>query len=484
MKLRKLLESIKIKKLINFKDLNIKSLCHNSKLAEKNSLFFCIKGQLYDGNNFIYDAIKNGAIACVTDKVLDINITQIIVEDVRIAMSLIASNFYENAHREMKIISVVGTNGKTTITHIIFNILRTKGLSVGLIGTNGIYINELFLPTELTTPDPIDLHYAFKQFKAFNVEYVVMEASAQAIYYNKLYGIENEICIFTNITNEHLDFFKTMENYAKIKMDYVMSNCNKYIVLNVDDNFGKIMSLNAEKNSNRAFSTYGIYNPATTFAVDIVTSMKGSSFYANSFDEVFKINTKLVGDFNVYNILSAISACKLLNIDNKSIINGISSMERVAGRFNVFEMSKNRKIVVDFAHTPDGFIKTLSLIKLLRKGKIFIIFGCVGYSDAIKRAQMGKIASEYANLVILTQDNPNYASFEEICADIKADSDENKFVSILDRASAIRLGMEILHVNDTLVILGKGAENYNLIKGERVIQSDLSLVEKYLLLFN
>ncbi len=476
-KLSQLLENVQVLSKQNFKDVNINSLFHSSKDCERNSLYFCITGTKVNGHDFASEAIENGAVALVVEKFLPYDIPQILVPNTRIAMSQIAKNFYDKASDKLKIVSIVGTNGKTTTSMILAKILRTCGKSVGVIGTNGVFFDEeLSLPCDLTTPDPIEMHYIFSQLVAFKIEYVIIEASAHAIFLNKLYGVKSEIGIFTNISNEHLDFFGSMENYSNVKLNFFNETNMKNAIVNIDDKYGKEL-INKLK---IPYLTYGIFNPSNTFAVNIKTSMKGTSFIANSNDVLLKINTKLVGDFNVYNILAGITAGLMLNCNVSCIEKALKELERVDGRFNVFELNNNIKVIIDFAHTPDGFEKTLSLVKMLRKGRIITLFGCVEYADKNKRKLMGEVADKYSDYLVLTADNPNNTSVEEISKDIVAGIKKCKYEIIEDRETAIKSAFDGLLKNDTLVLLGKGAEKYQKIKGNLVDYSDVDVVKKLL----
>lgn len=452
MKLSKLIKNLKYIEVIDFVDCNIFNLSLSSKSVDKNGLFFAIKGETLNGEDFIYDAIENGCVAVVTQTPLNVNIPQIVVEDVRIALAVICKNFYNKCDEKLKIISVVGTNGKTTTSTIIYNILKDSGKSVGLIGTNGIFINNLYLPNNMTTPDTIDLFYNLNQMVLFGVKYVVIEVSAHAIHYNKLYGIKSEIGVFTNISDEHLDFFGTMENYARVKVNYFNKINMKECVVNVDDEYGKQIAFN----SGLPCLSYGLAYPANAFAIDISTSLNGSSFVVNVENDVFRVSSKLVGDYNVYNILASISVAKLLKIQNSTIIKSLSTLKGVDGRWEVFDLKNGNKVIVDYAHTPDGFEKVLSIIKALRtEGKIITVFGCVGYSNKEKRMEMGKVASKYSNYVVLTTDNLCGEDFGTVCDDI-APTVPN--VSIENREDAVKYGYNMLNCNDTLVLLGKGNE--------------------------
>lgn len=474
MKLSRLIENISAIKENYVNNLNIKSLSHNSKQCEKGGLFFCLTGDNFDGHQYVKEAEQNGAVAIICERKVDSKLTQIIVNDSRIAMAEIAKRFNNNVADKLKIISVVGTNGKTTVCAILAQIMRACGKKVGVVGTNGVFFdNELKIPCSLTTPDPIELHYIFNQLYMFNIEYVIIEASAHAIALHKLHGIKNELGIFTNISHEHLDYFKTMEEYALVKSNYFNKDNMDVCVINIDDKYGKELC----SNTNSKCFSYGIANPANTFAIDIETSMKGTKFVVNTFDNIINIKSVFVGDFNVYNTLAAITAAKLLGCSNDIIKDAIKAMSAVEGRFNIFEYKNNIKVIVDFAHTSDGCEKTLEIIKRLRKGKIITVFGCVDYSDKEKRKNMGEVVDKYSDEIILTADNPNYLSVDEIAQDIKKGIKKCKTTVISNRKQAIEFAFKNLKTNDTLVLLGKGAEIYQKVKGRNEKHSDILVVK-------
>lgn len=473
MKLKKILENINIIKLIGNKNLEITNLACNHNEVQKGAIYFCLVGSTVDGHIFANDAIKNGAVCLVVEKevVTEQNVTQIIVKNSRETMSLMAKNFYDKCCDKLKIITVVGTNGKTTTAYVISQILNKEGIKNATIGTNGTIVSEnIKFNSKLTTPDPIELHYLFKQLHSLKVEVVILEASAHAIYLNKLAGITSEIAIFTNLSNEHLDYFKTLQNYEYVKMSHFKSESVKSAIINVDDATG-FKILNSDEV--QVFS-YGLKNPSSTFAINISLSIKGMRFVVNAMDNLLEVKTKLVGLYNVYNILASINAALLLGCSLENIINALKDMPAVPGRFNVYNLDCNNKVVIDYAHTPDGFENVLSLVKSLRKGKIITVFGCVGYSDRNKRKEMGEIAAKFSDSIILTTDNPNYVSYEEINADIKLGfKNFTNYCEIFDRQLAIYDGVCKLIKNDTLLILGKGVEVTNKINGKDIPCNDL-----------
>ena len=476
MKLSEILENVDYD-CDNFKDINISGLSHDSKNIEKNYLFFAVCDGQRDGRKYIGEAIKNGAKAIVymCDEEIDTyyvkNIVFIKVCDVRMAMSVMSKNFYYRVDEKMKLVGVTGSNGKTTTSTIIYEILKSAGKKVGLIGTNGVFFGDIVLPSNMTTPDPIDLHYFLSQMYAFGVEYVVIEVSAHAIFYNKIAGLKFDVGVFTNISNEHLDFFKSMENYANVKKSFFFSSYVKECVVNIDDDLGMKIAYSTDV----PCVSFGLTRPANVFAVDIKLSFDNMSFIVNAFDDIYGIKTSLIGDYNVYNIMASIGACRLLGVDDKTINNTINSIGGIEGRWMTFGFDSNKKIIVDFAHTPDGFEKVLALVRSLRKGKITTLFGCVGYSDSEKRIQMGQIASKFSDRIILSSDNPCNSSFDSIISDIKQGI-TCECVEIEDREKAIRFAFDNMIDNETLVILGKGAEKYQKVNGKYIKYSDIDVV--------
>ena len=466
MKLSQLLKNCNIK--YDGKDVEIEGISFDSRKVKNGDLYVSLKGK-YNGNDYIIDAINNGAVAIVCEDNIKSTVPLIVVENTRIALSQISKVFYNNACDDMTIIMVTGTNGKTSITYILNIILKENHTRCAIIGTNGIFVDKKQLYYGLTTPDPVDLHYYFQVLKNMGVTHIVMEASAHSIYLHKLYGITPKAIIFTNLTNEHLDYFGSMEKYADTKIGYINS-LNAIKIANIDDEYSKQIV-------GDEILYYGLKNPSDAFAINIKDCINGLEFCANVMDNIFNIKSGLSGVYNVYNLLASITCAYCLGIDNKIIENGIKNLKNIPGRFNKFFLDLNRLIVVDFAHTPDGFEKVLSEIKLFRSNRIITIFGCVGYSDKYKRKLMGEIASKYSDKIILTTDNIGYEDIRNVNKDI-ASGISVPYTEIDDRSKAIQYAFQDFLPNDTIVILGKGCETSNLINGIKVPYSDIKQVEK------
>lgn len=466
MKLSKIIENLQCNK-INFEDLEIDNLMTNSKYQKPNSLFFCYQGISVDSHDFVNEAIDNGAIALIVEKNLNVDIPQILVEDTRQAISIIASNFYNNPHNKLKIIGITGTNGKTTTTNIVANILQKCGKKVGIIGTNGAKIMGQKYFCSLTTPDPIELNSLFAEMVKKQVEYVVMEVSAHAIALSKISNIEFLVGAITNITQDHIDFFETMDNYALTKLSFL--NACPNIAINVDDDYckryvkqreGKSITYGA--NGNISYKNAKYYSKKTVFNLII----NGKSY---------KAKTSLLGNFNIYNVMCATAIAISIGVKTKDIIKGIKQVH-VDGRLEL--VPGKIHVAIDYAHTPDGLQKVLESVKQFCEGKIITVFGCGGNRDKKKRKIMGEVASRLSDVVIVTSDNPRDEDPEKIIEDIKEGITCDAYY-ITDRKIAIYKAMDIARKKDIVLICGKGAEDYQEIKGIKYPFSDYEIVKEY-----
>ena len=478
MKLKNILVNVDIKRMDNFKNYNIKSITHISDEIENSSIFIALKGNNYDGNNYINLAIEKGAKCIITDdeNIVCNNVCLVVVKDARIAMSVVAKNFYNRCVDKMTVVGIIGTSGKTTTSFVISQILSNTGKKIGVIGTNGVYIDNIRQESKFTTPDPIDLHYIFYQMKHLGVDIVVMEVSAQAIYYKKVYGIMFALCVFTNISREHLDFFGSIENYAKCKMDFFNKNNMKECVVNVDDFYGRELAYKV----NVPCISYGLEEPANSFAIDIELGFENSKFVANILDDIVYVNTSFVGRYNISNILASLTVAKMLGVSSVELGKAINELKEIDGRYNVYNVG-GKKIVIDFAHTPRSILTLLSHIKETSNYNIISVFGCVGYSDRDKRIEMAKAVAKYSSKIIVTTDNRGNTEFKEICNDIIDGLGYLQYICIEDRETAIKYAYSVMEDNDLLVIMGKGAETFQKIGDERVPYSDRDVVVKLLL---
>ncbi|MGN0771161.1 MAG: UDP-N-acetylmuramoyl-L-alanyl-D-glutamate--2,6-diaminopimelate ligase [Christensenellales bacterium] len=455
--LQKLLENVDVESIGGSADIQIENVAFDTKDVIQGSLFVCLKGKKTDGHLFVDIALANGAVAIVcSDDVYVGTATVVKVRDCRQAMSIIASNFYGNPSRNLRIIGVIGTNGKSTTAYVIHKMLCDGGINCGLIGTMYVEYNNVRLQADMTTPDPTELHSLFRKMLDVGCEYVVMEISAHAIALEKLYGVEVNTAVFTNLSQDHLDYFECLQNYKDCKKSFFDKKHIQCALVNVDDDCGReIIS-----QCNVPVLTYGLDNPADCFAIDYSTQGDCCSYVVNMMDEILPITTHLYGKFNVYNALSAALAAKMAGIDNQSIVRTLATITPPAGRFNVFH-SQKRTYIIDFAHTPDGLYNILKESRKLTDNRLIVVFGCGGDRDVSKRPLMGKIAGEMADIVIVTSDNPRTESRKSIAQDIISGiCGKAKLFVELDRGKAIELAKDVSLSGDVILIAGKGSENY------------------------
>ena len=473
MKLYTLLKDINCRVFGNT-NIEIAGIYHKDTQVKENGLFFCLRGTRVDGVNFINSAIKNGAIAIVTEQEISgiSQTTQIIVKNARETMSLIACKFFGNPANKLKIIGVTGTNGKTTTTNVIAALLEKFEKKVAIIGTNGVIFSGKKYDTGFTTPDPIDLQKYFAKMVKEKIEYVVMEVSAHALDLNKVSGFKFEISVFTNFTEDHLDYFKTMEKYFVAKSKLFTKKHSKFAILNQDDSqFKKLASC-----INIPFLTYAINNEANYFAIKISTCNQLQTFTLN---KQICVKTQLLGKFNVSNILASIAVLEALGFKTEKIISYLQDVKPVEGRFNVLKV-KDSLIVVDYAHTPDGLENVLKTCREISNGsKVISVFGCGGNRDSQKRKIMGEISSKNADFTIITSDNPRFEKRETIARHIEEGMINSNYSIELDRAKAIKKAILMAESGDVVLIAGKGAEPYIDENGSKIPYSDYIEIEKF-----
>ncbi|MBQ8451338.1 MAG: UDP-N-acetylmuramoyl-L-alanyl-D-glutamate--2,6-diaminopimelate ligase [Clostridia bacterium] len=470
MKLYKLLKDINCRTIGNL-SIDITGLYHKDTEVKEGGLFFCLRGTRVDGMSFVLSAIKNGAVAIVVEQELPglFGITQIITKNSREAMSLISSKFFGSPADKLKIIGVTGTNGKTTTVSFLSQIFETAGKKTAIIGTNGVFFGGARYETGMTTPDPIELHKFFDLMVKAHVEFVFMEVSAHAIDLKKICGINFEIVVFTNLTEDHLDYFPSIEKYFETKRSLFSKAHAKFAILNADDEFGKriISSINMP------FLTYAITEKATVKCDELVSELNFQKFKINN--EEFTLN--IAGRFNVFNCLAAISVAKVLGISYETIKKALLSLKSVDGRFNT-KVVLGVLVIIDYAHTPDGLSNILSAARELSNGKVISVFGCGGNREVQKRKIMGEISSKLANFTIITSDNPRFESRLKIAKDIESGILNSNYIIELDRSKAIKKAISIAEKGDVVVIAGKGAETYIDENGIKIPYSDYDEIKK------
>ncbi len=473
-------------------DFEVNKLCYNSNEVENGDVFFAIKGFKSDGNAFIADAFSKGAKAVITDGEPDIIDSRIYkVKDCRKMMAVMSDVFYGHPSRKMKIIGVTGTNGKTTVTNIINHVLQSVGKKTGLIGTNGNYINKRFIKADYTTPESIELNRLLSEMVEDQVEYVTMEVSSHSLALNRVFGIEFDAAVFTNLTPEHMDFHGTIDEYFEMKKTLFDSmkrindkGNNSSVIYNCNDEYGlKIVSTSPAERI-----AYG-FECGTFTAKDLKMDFDSMSFDVlvprNGEDiEKIHIKTRLTGRFNIHNILAAISTLRVFKVGYKEIVSAIKEFDAVDGRFNIMELKNGALAVIDYSHTADSLLKALSSIREILDenksgGRIITVFGCGGNRDKTKRPVMGDIASKNSTQVIITSDNPRDEEPMEIINDIIAGVKLDNYTVEENREEAIKKAIELSKKSDVILIAGKGHETYQEIKGVKHHFSDRETVEKY-----
>ncbi|MEO0128959.1 MAG: UDP-N-acetylmuramoyl-L-alanyl-D-glutamate--2,6-diaminopimelate ligase [candidate division WOR-3 bacterium] len=458
-------------RIYNFKDIKIESLEFDSRRVKPGTLFIALKGNKYDGHKFIKQVEELGAVALATQEKVDSPLPQIVFDNTRKYMGKIAKNFYGNVST-IKIIGVTGTNGKTTTTFLIHSILKKAGFEPGLIGTI-FYIGKNKIKADRTTPESLEIFKLIDNFQKDGAKSVVMEVSSHALALKRVEELRFYIAIFTNLSQDHLDFHKTIDDYKNTKLHlFELLEPNGYAIYNQDDPVAEdIRKLNIKNNLN-----YGLNKNSTIrgeIANDTLSGLKMNVFYR---DKKYEINSKLIGAFNAYNILASFAAGVAFGFDFDIIKNGIESLEGVRGRMEcVYD-----NIFVDFAHTPVAIGNLLKSLRRYTSGRLIIIFGCGGDRDQKKRPEMGRIASENADFVILTSDNPRTEDPKNIIKDIVSGIKGDNFTIISDREEAIAYGVKIKNPDDILVIAGKGHEEYQILKDKVIPFDDVRVVKNIL----
>jgi UDP-N-acetylmuramoyl-L-alanyl-D-glutamate--2,6-diaminopimelate ligase len=458
---------------------NIESLMADSRKKMSNALFFCIPGLRFDAHDYAKGAVKNGACALIVERFLDeIPVAQVRVKSVRAAMSYIARAFYGCPSDGMKLIGITGTKGKTTTSYMIKSIIEKAGYRCGLIGTTGSMIADKHLKSELTTPDPIDLQQTLRLMADDGVKVVVMEVSAHALSMDRLAGMRFEVGIYTNLSQDHLDYFGTMDNYFAAKKTFFTNGLAKNGAFNADDERAESMlsGLTIPK------VTFAIAHNADLFARDIEVGEDGVNFKLMFRDlEQHEIRLRLTGMFNVYNALAAASAAYILGIPASTIKEGLENLRAVPGREETLETGTPFKVILDYAHSPEALHVILTTVRQFARGRIIAVFGCGGDRDHAKRAIMGEIGGTYADFCVLTSDNPRTEDPYDILASLEEGikRTDGAYTIIENRREAILYAMKMAESGDIVLLAGKGHETYQEINGvkhpfdEKVVVAEL-----------
>jgi UDP-N-acetylmuramoyl-L-alanyl-D-glutamate--2,6-diaminopimelate ligase len=481
MRISDLLQKVEYEVLQGNAETEVSGICWDSRRIKPGTVFICVRGRNVDRHIFAKQAVEDGASALVVDHKLykmPRDITIIKVTDTRTALSEAAAVLYGNPSKKFKLMGVTGTNGKTSVTWFIEKVLQAAGKTPGIIGTIENRIGEHVLETvkvNPTTPDPLELQASFDELAAKGASHVVMEVTSSALAQNRVHGCDFDIGIFTNLTQDHLEEHGTMENYKREKLK-LFKMC-KLGIVNVDD----CASQDFIKEAKCPIITYGIETEADFAAEDIKGSLKGSEFFLRHQNRQYSVSLKLPGKFNVYNVLAAISACYQCGLTLEEILKGIESIEAVKGRFQFVPNTGDFSVIVDYAHSPDGLENILNAVRELTSRRVILIFGCGGNRDKGKRPIMGKIGGTLSDYCFITSDNPRKEEPMSIIEDIEkgiADTD-CKYEKIADRRRAIFRALSIAEAGDTVVVAGKGHEDYQIIGDRYMDFDDVEVVKEF-----
>ena len=441
----------------------VTGLVCDSRKVKKGDLYFCLPGLRVDGHNFAKAAADAGAAALVVERKLPVDLPQVLVEDARGAMSYMAQCFYGYPAREMHGVGITGTKGKTTTSFLVRAIARHAGHKVGLMGTVCTYIGEEEEPASLTTPDPIDVQSLLRRMKDAGCDFYVMEVSAHALDLRKLVGMKFDQGIFTNFSQDHLDYFGTMETYRRAKEKFFDPFYIGHAVVNADDEAGKYMLGRVPA------TTYGVSVPVDAYANEIEILESGVSYRLHWKDVVLPLHLHISGIFNVYNSMAAAVACLEMGISPEDVKAGLESVTVVPGRIEPLPTHTPYRVILDYAHSPASLESILKTIRQFTRGRLICVFGCGGGRDKEKRPIMGEISGRLADFSVLTSDNPRLEDPMDILRAIEEGIKRTTgpYVVIENRREAIRYAMQMGQPGDVIVLAGKGHETYQDIGGQK-----------------
>ncbi|MCL6294148.1 UDP-N-acetylmuramoyl-L-alanyl-D-glutamate--2,6-diaminopimelate ligase [Jejuia spongiicola] len=479
--LKDILYKVTLNAVVGSTGVSINNIHFDSRNIKKADLFVAIKGNVVDGHKFIDVAIKNGAIAiiCETlpDNLID-GITYVEVDNSNSALAIMASNFYDAPSENLKLVGVTGTNGKTTVASLLSQLFKKAGYKVGLLSTVKILVDNKVYKATHTTPDSLTINKYLKEMNDAGVEFCFMEVSSHGIHQNRIEGLCFEGGIFTNLSHDHLDYHNTFSEYRDVKKTFFDTLSSKaFALVNTDDKNGLVMLQNTQaKKYTYALKGYADYK------AQILENQFGGLLLKVNDSEVW---TRLIGNFNAYNVLAIYATAELLGLEKVEILRLISELESVSGRFQYIISDEKITAIVDYAHTPDALKNVLETINSIRtkNEELITVVGCGGDRDKTKRPKMGHIASALSTKVIFTSDNPRSEAPEVILEDIEKGVEPQNFkkiVTISDRKQAIKTACQLAQPNDIILIAGKGHETYQEIKGQRFDFDDYKIVQEFL----
>jgi UDP-N-acetylmuramoyl-L-alanyl-D-glutamate--2,6-diaminopimelate ligase len=478
MDLSELLDNIEEKKVIGPRDLAVSGISYDSRLVEPGQAFFCVKGLVTDGHLYVHDAIERGAGVLFVERdpeeeVPD-GVALVRVPDTRLALARCAAKFYGEPSTDLKLVGITGTNGKTTTTFLVENIFKKAGYVTGLIGTVENHIGDIVEPVTRTTPESLDLQRLLRRMADSGIEVVAVEVSSHALELHRVSGCKFDVVVFTNLTQDHLDFHLSLEEYFGAKKRLFEGQefgPGRVALVNIDDEFGRRL-LEETSLTSRSF---GLDNRADFTAGGVSVSAEGNRFELSFAGETLKLSTLLQGRFNVYNCLAAAAVASELGVDGKGIAAGLETLVGVPGRFENIDCGQNFTTLVDYAHTPDGILSLLEACREVSEGRVIIVVGCGGDRDRSKRPLMGRVATELSDLCVLTSDNPRgedpRAIIEMILEGVRDKFPPERYMVVADRHEAIKRAISEARPGDLVVVAGKGHESGQIF-ADRVVPFD------------
>jgi UDP-N-acetylmuramoyl-L-alanyl-D-glutamate--2,6-diaminopimelate ligase len=429
----------------------VDEVAFDSRQVLPGALFFCVRGATVDGHDFAQEAVRSGAAALVVERWLDVDLPQILVPSVRQAMGPMSAVVLGEPARSLTIVGVTGTNGKTTVVHLLDAVFRAAGHRTGAIGTVGAHVAGEPVPIARTTPEAPDLHRLLKRMRDAGVTTVAMEVSSHALDQGRVAGLTFDAAVFTNLSQDHLDHHGTMESYFAAKASLFTEDRTKRAVVNLDDAWGRrLLDVPVP------VTTFGLDPAADVHPEDVRTRTDGLAFRVDGRE----VTSPLRGGFNVSNCLAAIASSRLIGVDPKDAIRGLANAGQVSGRMEPVDAGQRFLAVVDYAHTPDSIRTVLAAARPLATGRVIVVFGCGGDRDRAKRFPMGAAATEGADLTVITTDNPRSEDPLDIIAEVERGAAEGggRYVLEPDRREAIRLALSEARAGDVVVVAGKGHE--------------------------
>ncbi|QDO93622.1 UDP-N-acetylmuramoyl-L-alanyl-D-glutamate--2,6-diaminopimelate ligase [Formosa sediminum] len=479
--LKDILYKVAIDTVVGATNIHVNNIAFDSRKIELNDVFVAISGTVADGHGFIETAINKGALVVVCEHIPEqrVNgVTYIKVEDTKVALAIMASNFYQNPSENLKLVGVTGTNGKTTIATLLYQLFKAAGYKVGLLSTVKILINDTVYPATHTTPDSLNINAYLSLMNQEGVEFCFMEVSSHGIHQKRTEGLHFVGGVFTNLSHDHLDYHNTFAEYRDVKKTFFdQLPKTAFALVNVDDKNGEVML----QNTKAAKYTYGLKNYADYRAQILENQFTGLLLKIND-NEVW---SRLIGHFNASNLLAIYGVAELLGLENDETLRLISGLESVTGRFQYLISDSKITAIVDYAHTPDALQNVLETINSIRTKNedLITVVGCGGNRDKTKRPKMGRIAAAMSTKVVFTSDNPRFEDANAIIEEIEQGVEPmyfKKTMSISDRRQAIKTACQLAQPNDIILIAGKGHETYQDIKGERFDFNDFEIVNQYL----